>query len=214
MEITQSFINLDHDKQQRILNAALEEFAEKGFKQASTNRIVKNARIGKGMIFYYFHNKKELYKYLIDYSITFIINEYLNLIVTEETDFIERMKQAAKAKFAAQAKNPNIFNFLGTAVLTEETEIPAELQKRLQEVQELGNSKLYDNIDKSLFKKEVDADKAFQLISWSIEGYQNHLKNTLKGKKLSSINLETYWEEFYEYLDVLKTCFYEQEDGK
>nr|WP_316047273.1 helix-turn-helix domain-containing protein [Planococcus glaciei] len=39
----EKFINLDDKKKQKILDAALQEFAEHGYQQASTNRIVKKS---------------------------------------------------------------------------------------------------------------------------------------------------------------------------
>ncbi|MGK7378723.1 TetR/AcrR family transcriptional regulator [Planococcus sp. 1R117A] len=56
----EKFKNLENKKKQTILNAALQEFAENGYQQASTNRIVKNAGIGKGMLFYYLESKRQL----------------------------------------------------------------------------------------------------------------------------------------------------------
>lgn len=38
-------------KQNRIINAALQEFAENGFEKASTNRIVKTAKLAKACSF-------------------------------------------------------------------------------------------------------------------------------------------------------------------
>ncbi|UOQ92121.1 TetR/AcrR family transcriptional regulator [Halobacillus shinanisalinarum] len=206
--MTETFKNLDDNKQKRVLTAALKEFGENGFEQASTNRMVKGAGIGKGMLFYYFKNKKELYQYLIDYSLDFTINEYINLIDTAEPDFIERLLQASRIKMKAYTENPALFNFLGTLLLTDESEIPAALKVRIEELQKLGYSKLYENIDRRLFRDDVDVEKAFQLIRWSIEGYQNELTNRLKGQKMASIDFEPYWEEFYEYIEVLKSCFY------
>lgn len=52
------FLNLNPEKQDRILNAALKEFAQKGYQNASTNEIVKEAGISKGLLFHYFNNKR------------------------------------------------------------------------------------------------------------------------------------------------------------
>ena len=60
-------MSLSEEKQQRILNAALKEFAQKGYKNASTNQIVKEADISKGLLFHYFKNKKQLFLFLYDY---------------------------------------------------------------------------------------------------------------------------------------------------
>ena len=39
------FYSLELEKQQRIINAALKEFARNGYEKASTNEIVKEAEI-------------------------------------------------------------------------------------------------------------------------------------------------------------------------
>lgn len=55
------FLSLDKEKQDRIINAAMKEFAQKGYDKASTNEMVKEAGISKGLLFHYFQNKKQLY---------------------------------------------------------------------------------------------------------------------------------------------------------
>ncbi|MEW9502758.1 TetR/AcrR family transcriptional regulator [Jeotgalibacillus marinus] len=211
MVITKSFNNLDADKQKRILNAALKEFSENGYDKASTNRIVKEAGIGKGMLFYYFKNKEELYYYLINYAVDMMTNEYFSLIDMKEPDFIERLKKSVQVKIAFYADNPHVNNFLGALFLTDKLELSADLETRFEEMQRLGFSILYADIDHSLFREDIDVDKAFQLIRWSIEGYQNELINKFKGQKVTSIDMDPVLEEFDEYLNIFKTSFYKQE---
>ncbi|WKA51235.1 TetR/AcrR family transcriptional regulator [Planococcus liqunii] len=206
----EKFINLDDRKKQTILDAALQEFAEHGYQQASTNRIVKKAGIGKGMLFYYFKSKKELYEYLFEYSLDIVVHAYFKQVNSAETDFIERLKQAAQVKMKAQLENEQVFNFLGSFVLAKEAEMPPHLQKKYAEMNTLAAALMYEGIDKSLIRKELDADKAFQLIRWSIEGYQNELLQRLEGSKMSSIDFGPYWEEFYGYLNILKKSFYRE----
>ena len=42
---------MDQDKRERIINSSLEEFSKNKFEKASTNTIVKNANISKGLLF-------------------------------------------------------------------------------------------------------------------------------------------------------------------
>lgn len=62
----QTFFNLSNSKQERIINAALEEFGAYPYLKTSINRIIKKADISKGSFYQYFQNKKDLYKYIID----------------------------------------------------------------------------------------------------------------------------------------------------
>lgn len=48
------------DKKEKILRAALELFAEEGFKPTSTNKIAKRAGVSEGLIFRHFGNKDGL----------------------------------------------------------------------------------------------------------------------------------------------------------
>lgn len=51
--------------QQKILNAAREEFIERGYEGARIQRIADNSGANKAMIYYYFTSKKELYRQVI-----------------------------------------------------------------------------------------------------------------------------------------------------
>lgn len=62
----QTFLNLNIEKQEAFINAALDEFSSKDFKHASISKIVKKLKIAKGSVYQYFENKKDLYFYLIE----------------------------------------------------------------------------------------------------------------------------------------------------
>ena len=53
------------DKQKRIIEAAILEFSEKGFENANTNKIARNANISVGSLFKYFENKTDLFLYIV-----------------------------------------------------------------------------------------------------------------------------------------------------
>ncbi|GAA3605058.1 TetR/AcrR family transcriptional regulator [Microlunatus ginsengisoli] len=55
------FARLPAEQQQAILDAALDEFAEHGFHDASLNRVIEAAGISKGSMYYYFDGKEDLY---------------------------------------------------------------------------------------------------------------------------------------------------------
>lgn len=213
LAITKPFNNLDAEKQKRILNAALKEFAENGYDKASTNRIVKDAGIGKGMLFYYFKNKKELCHYLIDYTIDMMANKYVNLFQTKEPDFFERITRIAQAEFVFNMENPYVGYFLTTLVGSDDLELSADAKERFEELQQFVFPMLYADIDHSLFREDVDVEKTLQLIQWSLEGFNNELTNQFKKEEMdfSSLDLASIWEEFYEYINIFKTSFYKQE---
>lgn len=62
----QTFLNLPEEKRQTVVEAAVNEFAEFGFEASSINRIVANSGISKGSFYQYFHDKLDVFKYLMD----------------------------------------------------------------------------------------------------------------------------------------------------
>lgn len=201
-------MKLKPGKQEKIIKAALIEFTEHNYKEASTNRIVNRAGIGKGMLFYYFNSKKDLYYFLVDYGIEFIKTHYLDKIDETMGDFIEKYKDISQLKLHAYTRNPEIFNFFGTLYLNKDMMLSKELEEKLFEVRTLGFKKLFNNIDKSLFREDIDPDEGIRLIRLSMDGYENELLAGLQGEKLSSVDLDPYWEDFYRYLDLLKKILY------
>ena len=61
----QTFFNLPEEKRETIFNAAVEEFAQYGLENASTNRIVANSGISKGSFYQYFEDKQDVFMYLL-----------------------------------------------------------------------------------------------------------------------------------------------------
>ena len=60
------FENLAKEKQEAILEAAAEEFAEKGFESASINRIIRESGMSKGSVYYYFEDKADLFATVLE----------------------------------------------------------------------------------------------------------------------------------------------------
>ena len=61
----QTFFNLAEEKRNVIIDAAIDEFAEYGLENASTNRIVENSGISKGSFYQYFEDKQDVFMYLL-----------------------------------------------------------------------------------------------------------------------------------------------------
>ncbi|MGD9761742.1 MAG: TetR/AcrR family transcriptional regulator [Candidatus Izemoplasmatales bacterium] len=63
---TKTFANLEPEKSKRIIQAALDEFADKQFEQVNISDIIKQAKIPRGSFYQYFVDKEDLYLYLIE----------------------------------------------------------------------------------------------------------------------------------------------------
>src|SRR5512135_988540 len=64
-----TFRQLPMDKQERVLDAALAEFAEQGYQAASLNRLVAQAGIAKGSLYQYFPNKEGIFRHIFQFAL-------------------------------------------------------------------------------------------------------------------------------------------------
>ncbi|MCL1981800.1 MAG: TetR/AcrR family transcriptional regulator, partial [Clostridiales bacterium] len=67
---------LEPQRRDVLLNAALKEFVTKGYDEASTNIIAKEAGISKGLMFHYVNSKKDLFFFVYDYFTDMMDREY------------------------------------------------------------------------------------------------------------------------------------------
>lgn len=63
---TQTFFNLDEDKKERILQAAVDEFAVNSYEHAKLSNIIRNANIPRGSLYQYFEDKFDLINYIFE----------------------------------------------------------------------------------------------------------------------------------------------------
>jgi AcrR family transcriptional regulator len=61
-----TFLNLPEEKRQKLLDCAIEEFANNDYDSASISKIVASAGIAKGSLYQYFADKSDLHRYLIE----------------------------------------------------------------------------------------------------------------------------------------------------
>jgi AcrR family transcriptional regulator len=206
----ENFINLKEEKRDTIINAALGEFAAKGYDLASTNEIVKAAGISKGALFHYFSSKKELFLFLCDYVFKLVSREFYEQIGHCEGDLISRYRRAALLKGAVYQRYPQIFEFVKRMAVEKSPEIVAEISEKLAQMTSYGYDNLLGNLDISLFREDISFEKARELIVWALENYGLRSAELTREKRIEEIDADALNADFEQYLDILRQCFYRQ----
>lgn len=62
---SQTFYNLDKEKQNKLIDAAINEFSRVEYEKVSINQIIMHAGIARGSFYMYFTDKDDLMKYLL-----------------------------------------------------------------------------------------------------------------------------------------------------
>lgn len=110
MPPSSTFNNLPSDKQERILDEALSEFAAVGYARASVNRLVARLGIAKGSIFQYFRDKPGLFQQVFDFAVE-RVKDHLRSVraATKGQEVFCRLEQSLTSGLRLIEKNPRLF---------------------------------------------------------------------------------------------------------
>lgn len=95
---TNTFLNLNPEKIERVDHAALHEFSCHPYDEVSINVIIKAAGISRGSFYQYFEDKKDLYEYVFYKFLNTEINTINNAIVTHNGDLFAAFRTIMETK--------------------------------------------------------------------------------------------------------------------
>jgi TetR/AcrR family transcriptional regulator len=209
------FENLDKEKKKKILDACIGEFSENSFEKASTNRIVKKAGISKGILYYYFGNKKNLYLYVFDYILDYVFKRTTEKFDREaedlKPDILEKIMKSGLVKIQVAYENPVIYKALINAMYNCGS-LQEEIQARFKKIYKKGMAWLLEGIDTSKFRKDIDMDIIIEFIFLTLDGISGKYMKAFKNIKADEIltNMESIAQEYYLYIKLLKDGIYVQ----
>lgn len=104
-----TFSNLPAEKQEKIVAAAVREFARHGYKKASINTIIRDAGISKGSLYQYFRNKEVLFVFIFE-RFTLLVKKAVKEAGTGHTDdFFSQVGRVLLAGIAFIDRHPDYF---------------------------------------------------------------------------------------------------------
>lgn len=160
-------INIDQLKYERILKAALNQFAKHGYQKANTDDIAKEAEVSKGLIFHYFGKKQVLYERTISDVIDFLMEQSDDLVSKKYTDLVEVVIQSTQHKIKLEQKYPNQMHLL-IAAYAQKQRLPKEVQEKLAHYMEknraIAQQLLTGIIEQLPIKKEMAQQDVIQLV--------------------------------------------------
>ena len=107
------FWDLKKEKQDSMIGSALKVFALNGFSHASTDEIVAEASVSKGLLFPYFYSKAGLYSFLIEYCARFALVELNSELRRQEAlPFFELTRAITRAEASSMRRYPYLMLFL------------------------------------------------------------------------------------------------------
>jgi TetR/AcrR family transcriptional regulator len=205
---------MEDTKRDDILTASMSKFAKNGYKKTSTDEIILEAGISKGLLFHYFGTKKDLYIFLFKYAITTIMQEFYAKINLKQRNILERLRNMFLLKFELVNKYPAIFDFVASAYFEKDPAVTSKINKYTTLLYFDAQKEILKDIDVALFKANIDIEKAVNIIIFTLRGYSE--SQTLPQKRIEdySKEQERYIREIDEYITVLRTVFYKVGEGE
>lgn len=194
------FFDLKKEKQDRILNGALKVFALNGYKNGSTDVIVKEAGISKGLLFHYFGTKQELYRFLLDYSIRFLQLEIRSNVSASETDYFTIWRQILASEESIMDQYPYMIAFLESAETETDPDTfePEDEKKRSKDVY----AKALQNADFVHINPEVDIKAVEQMLHFT----RNSIQRKLMFKDMMDAGI--YVQQVSHYFEMMAKLTY------
>jgi AcrR family transcriptional regulator len=167
----ETFFNLPDEKRERIIETAIDEFAQYSYEGASITRIAENANIAKGSFYQYFEDKKDLFKHIIDISgqkklmyMTRLLKDF------EKLDFFQAFREMYVAGIKFAKEHPRLSKIGTSFVKGTDAKFKQEiLGESIPKSNEFIKGMLLRGIQRGEIAPEIDADiVAYMLTELSI----------------------------------------------
>jgi len=155
---TKMFLQLDEEKRERVLGAAINEFAGKNYNNASMNEVVKSAGISKGALFKYFKSKAGLFAFVYNMALS-RVKEYLRQVrdESEGDDFFTRLQKVMSAGLDFINVHPGLAAIYYRIVFTGDSPYKREIVEEVhRESLEFITSLIQRGIEKGELRADLD----------------------------------------------------------
>ena len=197
LRMNDNFFNLKKEKQDRMINAAMKVFALNGYQHASTDEMVKEAGISKGLWFHYFKNKLGLYSFVYDYSVRYMCLELKSTVSSKERDVFVLCAQIEAAKMQALRNYPYMQKFLNSVKAENVGEALLAIEEKRHQIEETYEQ-IWSQVDMTGLPDKADVQKLRKLLEYTVNGIME--ERFAEG----SFQPEMLYKETMEYVKMLK----------
>lgn len=203
--MNEKFFELKKDKQDRMINGAMKVFARNGYKRASTDDMVKEAGISKGLWFHYFGNKLGLYSFIADYAVKYMNMELATMSNRHPEDYFETTLAVEKTKLAVRKSYPYIPLFL-SSMEREKDEEALSVLGEYKDAYRQARLKAYEKVSTDNFKDIVSMSVLARTLGLTLDGF---LREEYEEDTFSE---ENYQKEVEDYLHMMSALVTNEEE--
>ncbi len=203
--MNEQFFAISEEKQKTIINAGFEVFGQNDYKNASTDDIAAKAGISKGSLFYYFHNKKSLYRFLFEQAKDIITEYVIDDNFETVTDFFDICDRAVEKKIRMLRENPYILDFVVRCYYTKNEIISKDMNEEILTLTQNANTLYFQHVDRAKFKEDVSIQEIFQMLTWLADGYMHDFQ-----RAGIPLDLDAMMVQYHRWIRMLKIIAYKE----
>jgi TetR/AcrR family transcriptional regulator len=209
------FHHLPQEKQRKIIGVSLQEFAAYGYDLASTNRIVQQAGISKGVLFKYFDDKKSLFVYVCEKVLEDVMSSFTTQEVQDFDDLFEYLQAVTLRKIQFSIEHPLTYRLLMRIIKEPQHHAYSEVMQRVMSVSSRFLEDIATVLPQNVLRPGITWEHVLATITWVAQGLQE--KYLLSMPDIADSSLPEFYkpliEEMNLYFGIIKSGSY-KEDGE
>ena len=200
------FYSLPQERRHTIINAGYRIFSQNSYKKSPMSEIADAAGISKSLLFHYFHNKKELYLFLLE-NCARVTDEYVRRYgCYDQADVFEMMRRGLQAKVQLMKRYPDMSLFVLKAYYEKDPAVCQEIQALIARYGSYQANAPKLKLDPEQFVPGLDLRMMYQDMYWAGQGY---LWDRLQS---GSLDLDRIEQEFAQMIDFWKSVYLRKGD--
>ena len=144
----------DENKHQKILQAAIKVFSEKGFYNSRVSEIAKEANVADGTIYLYFKNKDDILISLFEEEFGKIVQN-MRAALEKDKDALQKIKRFAIAHLSIVTKQQELAEVMGVEVRQSSKFMKEYINKPFIEYLNIIRSVVIEGQEKGLIRKDL-----------------------------------------------------------
>ena len=192
-----------------IIRAGFKAFAKADYQHVSTNQIVEDARVSKGLLFHYFKSKPQLYLALYETAWNIIHRDTFEGFPFADRDVFQRLKALVMRKSEAMHKHKTLTAFIKRVHMhTANHDIVKARVNIYQQFQQRNYKRVFDDIDTTAFRNREYLDEIYKIVTWTFTKIHNDWERVHASKENADA-LKILENELVHYTTFFKAYFYQ-----
>lgn len=192
-------------RRHRILQAAQELFAARGYDGASAEAIAEEAGVAKGLIFHHFGSKAGLYLAAVGDAATRISTAFFQDFASPDPDLFQRLYVWSRRKVQVFRAYPTLYQLVLAAFANPPDAVREALEQYMVQGVAQGWALILEGIDTAPFRPEVPPARALELVMLVVDTFSNREMVRITTEPGQSLDrLPSILQEVGLYLELLR----------